>query len=176
MYAARQITRQAAVAGRRVVAAKSAVRLTFVATRFFSQTAFNAKAEVAPKTAPGVSTTLEEITSTEDLFGPGAEAGVVPTDFEQSTGLERLELLGNMAGIDVFDLKPLSPDRVGTMTDPIVIDVPVDQKYIGCTGIPADSHDIEWMSATIREPARCLECGSVFKLNYIGPPLEDHHH
>ena len=48
-----------------------------------------------------------------DLFGPGAEPGTIPTDLEQATGLERLEILGKMQGIDIFDMRPLPADRVG---------------------------------------------------------------
>lgn len=43
----------------------------------------------------------------EDLLPPGAAPGTIPTDLEQATGLERLEILGKMQGIDVFDMKPL---------------------------------------------------------------------
>ena len=49
----------------------------------------------------------------EDLLPPGAEPGTVPTDYNQSTGLERLEILGKMQGIDVFDMKPLDASRKG---------------------------------------------------------------
>lgn len=38
----------------------------------------------------------------------------MPTDLEQATGLERLEILGKMQGIDIFDMRPLPSDRVGT--------------------------------------------------------------
>lgn len=55
-----------------------------------------------------------EIKSLDDLHGPGAKPGTVPTDLEQATGLERLEILGKMQGIDIFDMKPLPADRVGT--------------------------------------------------------------
>lgn len=44
---------------------------------------------------------------------PGAEPGTVPTDLEQATGLERLEILGKMQGVDIFDMRPLPADRVG---------------------------------------------------------------
>ena len=54
-----------------------------------------------------------EIKSEEDLLPPGAAPGTVPTDLEQATGLERLEILGKMQGIDIFDMKPLPSDRVG---------------------------------------------------------------
>lgn len=50
----------------------------------------------------------------EDLLPVGAKPGTVPTDMEQATGLERLELLGKMQGIDIFDMKPLDSSRKGT--------------------------------------------------------------
>jgi hypothetical protein len=37
----------------------------------------------------------------------------VPTDLNQATGLERLEVLGKMQGVDIFDLKPLDASRKG---------------------------------------------------------------
>lgn len=55
-----------------------------------------------------------EIKSESDLLPPGAEPGTMPTDVEQATGLERLELLGKMQGIDVFDMRPLDSSRLGT--------------------------------------------------------------
>ena len=55
----------------------------------------------------------EEIKTYDDLLAPGAEPGTMPTDLEQSTGLERLELLGKMEGVDVFDMKPLDSSRTG---------------------------------------------------------------
>lgn len=54
-----------------------------------------------------------DIHSEGDLLPPGAAPGTVPTDLEQATGLERLEILGKMQGIDIFDLKPLDASRVG---------------------------------------------------------------
>lgn len=55
-----------------------------------------------------------EIKSESDLLPPGAAPGTLPTDVEQATGLERLELLGKMQGIDIFDMKPLDASRKGT--------------------------------------------------------------
>jgi len=57
-----------------------------------------------------------EIKSEVDLLPPGAKAGTVPSDLEQSTGLERLEILGKMEGIDIFDMKPLDASRKGKWT------------------------------------------------------------
>jgi cytochrome c oxidase subunit 5b len=55
-----------------------------------------------------------EVKSEADLVGPGAAVGTVPTDLEQATGLERLEILGKMQGVDIFDMKPLDASRKGT--------------------------------------------------------------
>ena len=57
---------------------------------------------------------LTDIRGPEDLLPPGAKPGTVATDLEQATGLERLELLGKMQGIDIFDMKPLDSSRKGT--------------------------------------------------------------
>ena len=56
-----------------------------------------------------------EVKTEEDLLPPGGKPGTIPTDLEQATGLERLELLGKMQGIDVFDMKPLDSSRKGTI-------------------------------------------------------------
>jgi hypothetical protein len=54
-----------------------------------------------------------EIKSEADLIPPGAPPGTIPTDLEQATGLERLEILGKMQGVDIFDMKPLDASRKG---------------------------------------------------------------
>jgi cytochrome c oxidase subunit 5b len=55
------------------------------------------------------------------LLGEGAPDGSVPTDENQSTGLERLQLLGHLEGIDVFDMQPLEVVKLGTKKDPILV-------------------------------------------------------
>ena len=86
-----------------------------------------------------------EITSEEDLLPPGAAPGTVPTDLEQATGLDRLEILGKMENIDIFDMKPLDASRLGTLDNPIVVRSFGDEQYAGCTGYPADSHGVTWL-------------------------------
>ena len=54
-----------------------------------------------------------DVKTEKDLLPPGAEPGTIPTDLEQATGLERLEILGKMQGIDIFDMSPLPSDRKG---------------------------------------------------------------
>ena len=55
------------------------------------------------------------------IFGEGAKPGEVPTDLNQSTGLERLQLLGEVEGVDVFDYKALDSSRIGTKADPVKV-------------------------------------------------------
>lgn len=55
-----------------------------------------------------------EIKGEHDLMPPGGAPGTVPTDLEQATGLERLEILGKMQGVDIFDMRPLDASRLGT--------------------------------------------------------------
>ncbi|KAL2157056.1 hypothetical protein VTH06DRAFT_7514 [Thermothelomyces fergusii] len=121
--------------------------------------------------------TLKEIKTAEDLVGPGAAPGTVPTDLEQATGLERLEILGKMEGVDVFDMRPLDASRRGTLEDPILVRSAGEEQYAGCTGYPADSHNVLWLTMTRERPVtRCIECGNVYKMEYVGPEHVDHHY
>ncbi|KAK5197815.1 Cytochrome c oxidase subunit 4 [Exophiala xenobiotica] len=118
-----------------------------------------------------------EIKTEKDLLPPGAEPGTIPTDLEQATGLERLEILGKMQGIDIFDMSPLPSDRRGTFEDPIVVKSAGDEFQAGCTGSPADSHIVKWLVMTRKRPfERCPECGSCYRMDYVGPPDDPHHH
>ncbi|KIE01636.1 subunit IV of cytochrome c oxidase, partial [Metarhizium majus ARSEF 297] len=120
---------------------------------------------------------LNNIKTEEDLFGPGARPGTVPTDLEQATGLERLEILGKMEGVDIFDMRPLDASRKGTMENPIMVRSAGDEQYAGCTGSPADSHVVTWLGLSKERPIeRCPECGSVYKMEYVGPEDDHHHH
>lgn len=143
--------------------------------RSFSAAAFLRNKEVEPaKTAQ----TLNDVRGPETLIGTAAPEGTVPTDLQQATGLERLELLGLREGIDIFDRRPLDASRKGTMADPIIIDSYEDYRYVGCTGSPAGSHAVQWLKPTTEKHARCWECGSVYALNNLSVPLEgdEHHH
>ncbi|EPX74534.1 cytochrome c oxidase subunit IV [Schizosaccharomyces octosporus yFS286] len=110
-----------------------------------------------------------------DLIGPGGREGEVPTDIEQATGLERLELLAELSGQDAFDMKPLDASRKGTLNDPIIVTSLDPYRHIGCSGSPSGSHDLIWMTVNEHKPRRCPECGSVYKLKYNGDPHASHH-
>ncbi|KAF2737709.1 COX5B-domain-containing protein [Polyplosphaeria fusca] len=165
------LQRSAVVAARRV-APRVIARRTF-ASSFVRRD--EKKTEAPPSTK--VYKKLDEIRTEDDLIPPtGAKPGTVPTDYEQATGLERLEILGKMQGVDVFDMRPLDASRVGTLEDPIVVNTAGEEQYVGCTGYPADSHNVLWITLTREEPvARCMECGSAYKMHYIGPPDDPHH-
>ncbi|KAL9026801.1 MAG: hypothetical protein Q9196_004593 [Gyalolechia fulgens] len=94
---------------------------------------------------------FEEVRSAKDLLPPGAAPGTIPSDIEQATGLERLEILGKMQGIDIFDMKPLDSSRLGTLDNPIMVKSFGDEQYCGCTGCPADSHDVIWNTKSVAD-------------------------
>lgn len=146
-----------------------------MAARSFSVAAFLRNKEVETKTA----STLAEVRGPETLIGTPAPEGTIPTDLQQATGLERLELLGLREGIDIFDRRPLDASRKGTMADPIVVDSYEDYRYVGCTGFPAGTHEVQWLKPTTEKKARCWECGNVYTINNLSVPVEggdEHHH
>jgi hypothetical protein len=90
------------------------VRPTSLARRFTQPSSSNLRAICT--TAPRLSGPKPP-----SLFGPGIKPGQVPTDLDQATGLERLQLLGEMEGVAVFDKTPLDSSRLGTMKDPVLV-------------------------------------------------------
>ncbi|KAI0787788.1 cytochrome c oxidase polypeptide IV [Fomes fomentarius] len=110
------------------------------------------------------------------IFGEGAKPGEIPTDENQATGLERLQVLGAIEGVDVFDLKPLDSSRVGTLADPIKVFSLEPERIVGCTGSPAESHELIWMNLNREKNRRCPECGSVYALDFQGVEHGDHAH
>lgn len=64
--------------------------------------------------------------------------------------MERLEILGKMEGVDIFDMTPLDASRKGTMKDPIFVRSAGDEQYAGCTGYPVDSHTVIWLTVRLR--------------------------
>ncbi|KAH9935258.1 cytochrome c oxidase polypeptide IV [Amylocystis lapponica] len=110
---------------------------------------------------------------TPQLFGEGAKAGEVPSDENQSTGIERLQVLAAKEGVEVFDFKPLDSSRIGTLAEPIKVLSWEPSRIVGCTGSPAESHELQWFNLTRQKNRRCPECGSVYTLDFQG---EEHGH
>ena len=113
------------------------------------------------------------------LFPPGSKPGEVPTDLSHATGLERLQVLGEAEGVKVFDYEPLDASRIGTFENPVKVFSWVSlssflyissylsskftqdtERLVGCTGSPAESHDLIWFNLTKDSKPRCPECGS----------------
>ncbi|KAI0671626.1 cytochrome c oxidase subunit VB-domain-containing protein [Trametes maxima] len=113
---------------------------------------------------------------TPQIYGEGAKAGEIPTDENQSTGLERLQILGAIEGVEVFDLAPLDSSRVGTLADPIKVYSLEPERIVGCTGSPAESHELLWFTLNRDKNRRCPECGSVYALDYHGSDDHAEHH
>ncbi|KAM5530998.1 hypothetical protein V8D89_015325 [Ganoderma adspersum] len=114
---------------------------------------------------------------TPQIYGEGAKPGQIPTDENQSTGLERLQVLGAIEGVEVFDSKPLDSSRIGTLADPVKVFSTEPERVIGCSGSPAESHELLWMNLTREKNRRCPECGSVYALDFQGSEhAHEHHH
>ncbi|GFP58725.1 hypothetical protein ACSS6W_008578 [Trichoderma asperelloides] len=174
------LQRTAIAAARRAAVAPAIARgfTTSIARRSAGPSTPSEQAAALAGTAQkkvGTYKTISEVKTEDDLIGPGGQPGAVPTDLEQATGLERLEILGKMEGVDIFDMRPLDASRKGTMESPILVRSAGDEQLAGCTGYPADSHVVVWLGLSKERPLeRCPECGSVYKMEYIGP--EDHGH
>jgi hypothetical protein len=42
------------------------------------------------------------------------------------------------------------------------------ERYVGCSG--ADTHPVNWMTLSRSKPVeRCIQCGNVIKMDYVGP-------
>ncbi|OAV88300.1 hypothetical protein PTTG_02082 [Puccinia triticina 1-1 BBBD Race 1] len=106
------------------------------------------------------------------IQGPGAKAGTVPTDLEQSTGIERYEILSRMEGHDPFDRKPLAVNHMGTLDSPVKVFSLQRTRIVGCTGFPVDSHDTLYMKVSSSRPRRCSECGCAYIVDFQGDPHE----
>ncbi|ANB15072.1 cytochrome c oxidase subunit IV [Sugiyamaella lignohabitans] len=156
-----------------MAAARPMARPTGV--RAFSRSSMALSAKVTTQEKQTVSKSLDDVDGEASLFGEGGKPNTIPTDFEQATGLERLEYLGKLKGIEIFDDQPLDASRRGTIEDPIIIDSYDHERYVGCTGSPAGSHEVQWLRPSTHKVGRCWECGSVYKLNYIGTESEHHH-
>ena len=114
----------------------------------------------------------------EPIVGPGTKEGTIGSDFDQSVGVERLELLSQLAGKPIFSSsQPLSHPKgdgvKGTLSDPVLVEtlagrddpVAAKERIVGCSGVPKGSHEIGyfWVRSE-KEATRCPECGQAFQL------------
>ncbi|KAI8588100.1 cytochrome c oxidase subunit VB-domain-containing protein [Geranomyces variabilis] len=111
----------------------------------------------------------------EDSLVGFREPGQIPTNYELMTGNERYEYMQRLQGKEPWeDLHPIVLTARGTTKNPIVVKGIDPERYIACTGFPADSHEAIWL--TIRDHGkkfdRCPHCGNVFKYDRD----HSHHH
>ncbi|GCB64174.1 cytochrome c oxidase subunit 5B2 [Scyliorhinus torazame] len=88
----------------------------------------------------------------------------IPTDEEQSTGLERKALQAMKKGKDPYSIfKP--KEYAGTKEDPHVVPSITDKRLVGCI-CEEDNTAIVWFWLHSGNPQRCPSCGSHYKLEH----------
>ncbi|KAK6461736.1 cytochrome c oxidase polypeptide IV mitochondrial precursor [Scheffersomyces coipomensis] len=137
-----------------------------------SRIAFSAPSKIDAKTASN----LAEVTGPDgSLIGPGATPGTIPTDLDQATGLERLEILGKREGVDVFDIENPITEGSGTPQDPYLVPTYFGYRYVGCKGKDGNDHKPYWLKVEDGKLARCWQCGTTLTGKYLGEPGMAHH-
>ncbi|CAX43428.1 cytochrome c oxidase polypeptide IV, mitochondrial precursor, putative [Candida dubliniensis CD36] len=154
---------------------RTTFRIARQQTRLLSTSRVLLAAKTAPETAVKSAKDLSEVTGAASLIGPGAKEGTIPTDYEQATGLQRLELLGKREGVDVFDMEMPISEGKGTMQDPYLVPTYIGYRYVGCKGTPEQDHKPYWMKVEEGKVSRCWQCGTVLKAKYLGEPGMAHH-
>lgn len=92
-----------------------------------------------------------------------AEVTNIPTDLEQSTGLERKELEAILKGNpDPFNLNVTRGTR-GTRDAPTLVPSLYEERIIGCV-CEEESTSITWMVLKKGQTQRCPKCGNCFHL------------
>lgn len=116
-------------------------------------------------------------TEEEPVVGPGGSSTNIPSMYEQSAGLERLEYLAGLAGRPIFLMDQLKVEAFGTMAKPIPVPSLEGSRIVGCSGFPVDSHETMWFKVEARrgEPSRCPECGQAFAIKFVNEALTHEH-
>ncbi len=106
------------------------------------------------------------------VVGPGGPSDRIADMYEQSAGLERLEYLANLAQRPLFLTDPLQVKSFGTLQNPIAVQSISGKRIVGCTGFPADSHEIVWFECDVNKGSgRCPECGQAFAIHLVNQHL-----
>uniref|UniRef100_A0A8C5ZW25 Cytochrome c oxidase subunit 5B, mitochondrial n=1 Tax=Marmota marmota marmota TaxID=9994 RepID=A0A8C5ZW25_MARMA len=94
-----------------------------------------------------------------------ASGGVVPTDDEQATGLEREVLMATRKGLDPYNISS------GTKEDPKLVPSITHKRNIGCI-CEEDNNAVIWFLLHKGETQRCPNCGTHYKAG--SPPVSRH--
>ncbi|RKO97625.1 hypothetical protein CXG81DRAFT_9495, partial [Caulochytrium protostelioides] len=100
----------------------------------------------------------------------------IATNWEIATGAERYEYLKKLSKEEPWeDLVPVVLTKPGTKEDPIVFKGVDPERYVGCTGFPAGSHEVVWLTVRPhrRGNDRCPHCGNHFRYEL---EADAHHH
>lgn len=135
------------------------------------------KTPLNPNETHKTAKTLAEVTGQDfSLIGQGGEKGKIPTDMDQATGMERLEILALKEGIDFFDMEEPITEGSGTYKDPFIVPTYVGYRFVGCQGKDRDEHKAYWMKVEDNQISRCWHCGKAFKARFLGNSayVDDH--
>ncbi|KAI8622480.1 hypothetical protein BC830DRAFT_568569 [Chytriomyces sp. MP71] len=104
---------------------------------------------------------------------PGYRApGQIAHNWEIATGNERYEYVKRVEGEEPWpEMQPYVLTAKPTAANPFIVHGSDPERYVGCTGFPADTHETVWL--TLREHRgidRCPHCGNAFKYQ------QEHHH
>ena len=109
-------------------------------------------------------------------YGPGGKPGKIPSDLEQATGAERIELVSNLQGEDPYDMSVTTLSKKGTHKAPVIVkSLGMNDRVVGCKGVGDEAHDVVWIFLNQKEIGRCTECGNAFQLdNEVGQDAHEH--
>ena len=104
---------------------------------------------------------------------PFAPPSAIYTPYEHLAGLQRVEYLAKLADRNIYLNQPLKVDHYGTLQDPIIVPSLFEDRVVGCSGFPKESHDFVWFIC--KGVTRCIECGQAFKIEKVGNEWSDDH-
>lgn len=96
---------------------------------------------------------------------PSAPLFSIATPFEHLAGLQRVEYLAKLADRNIYLNQPLKVDHYGTLQDPIMVPSLYEDRVVGCSGFPKESHEFMWFIC--KGVTRCIECGQAFKIEDV---------
>merc|ERR1711907_125112 len=97
--------------------------------------------------------------------------GTLP-DLELATGEEKMELLAELEGKELYEQYLTGP--FGTVQNPVIVPSVNTVRIVGCVGGDGEkAHDLIWPEVHKGRDTICVECGQVFSLK---TSAHDEHH
>ncbi|KAI9345297.1 hypothetical protein BDR26DRAFT_800574 [Obelidium mucronatum] len=113
-------------------------------------------------------------TAGQDPFNlpvPGYRApGQIAHNWEISSGNERYEYIKKLEGEEPWeDMQPYIVTAKPTAQNPFIVHGSDPEKYLGCTGFPADTHETVWLTLRPHNGVdRCPHCGKLMPPIFAG--------